>query len=408
MSRTMIEGQWIDAQGQGWGGVAVEDGRITDLLPARDGNPHWLLPAPVDLAWHPGALEGQGADTLRAELTAAIRCGVADVAVEPDTRPVLDDPAAVALLPRGAGMARAHPIGALSEQLEGQALSRMASLKEAGVRCVGMALAPVRDSNVLRRALQYARSMDLTVMLHPQDASLTHGGVAHAGKVATRLGLKGIPVAAETAGLARDLALVADTGCRVHFCRISSARAVEMIAQAKADGLPITADAAIAHLFLTDHDLMGFNPNLHLRPPLRDQSDRDALRQGLADGTLDAIVSQHTPLGRGAKTAPFPMSTPGAATLDAWLPLCAKLVQEGILTQARLHALIAENPARILGLEPRGLKPGQQADCLLFDPRAEWLHEPEHCHSHAGNPAFHQWPMTGRVRQLWLAGQAVL
>ncbi len=408
MSTQAIHGLCVDSQGQTHGGVQVEDGRISAWLPAGPDTREWLLPAPVDLAWHPGALEGQGADSLRHELAAALRRGIADVAVEPDTRPVLDDPAAIALLPRAPDLARVHPIGALTEQLEGEALSRMASLKEAGVRCVGMALHPFRDSNVLRRALQYARSMGLTVMLHPQDASLTEGGVAHAGKVASRLGLKGIPVAAETAGLARDLALVADTGCRVHFCRISSARGVEMIAQAKADGLPVTADTTIAHLFLTDHDLMGFNSHLHLRPPLRDQNDRDALRQGLANGTLDAIVSQHTPLGRGAKTAPFPMSTPGAATLDAWLPLCARLVQEGLLTQARLQAVIAENPARILGLEARSLAPGNRADCLLFDPQAEWLHEPEQCLSRAGNPAFQRWPLSGQALQLWLDGRPVL
>ena len=397
-----IDGFWIDDQGKARGGVSIRNGHIEQGLPATRQRDVWLLPAPVDLAWHVGALDGEGGPRLRQQLHEGLRHGVADVAIEPDCRPVLDDPAAIQLLPQDPTLPVVHPLGALTERLQGQALSRMAALKEAGVRCVSMALQPVSDSNVLRRALQYARSMELTVLLHPQDACLSAGGVAHAGKVATRLGLRGIPVAAETAGLARDLALVADTGCRVHFSRLSSAAGVEMIRQAKSQGLPVSADVAISHLYLCDHDLMGFNANLHLRPPLRDEQDRKALREGLADGTLDAIVSQHTPLGRGAKTAPFPMTAPGAATVAAWLPLAARLVEEKVIDLPRLYALIATNPARILGLPARRLTPGAEGHCLLLDSRAEWLHPQE------GNSAFAGWPLQGRVLQLWRHGQALL
>ncbi len=376
-----------------------------------------VAPGLVDLAARlrePGQ-EHEG--MLESELAAAAAGGVTSLVCPPDTDPVLDEPGLVEMLKfraRKLSRCRLFPLGALTRELKGATLTEMAELTEAG--CVGFSQAdvPLADTLVLIRALQYAATYGYTVWLRPQDAALGRG-VAASGAVATRLGLSGVPVVAETIALHTILELVRATRARVHLCRLSSAAGVALVRAAKAEGLPVTADVSINSLHLTDVDIGFFNPDMRLVPPLRQGADRDALRAGLADGTLDALVSDHNPVAEDAKNLPFGEAEPGATGLELLLSLALRWGRDAGLPLHTALARVTCDPVRILGDAVGSLAgsagrlvEGGVADLCVFDPAEEWALKPGMLASQGQHTPFafaHTgMALPGRVRFTLVAG----
>lgn len=355
--------------------------------------------------------------TLETEMEAAMAGGITSLAIPPDTDPVLDEPGLVEMLKfraRKLSRCRLYPLGALTRGLQGLVLTEMGELTEAG--CVGFSQVdrPMGDTAALLRALQYAATCGATVWLRPVDAWLA-GGVAAQGAVATRLGLTGQPALAETIALATIFELVRATGARVHLCRLSSAAGVALLRAAKAEGLPVTGDVSINSLHLTDVDIGFFNPDMRLVPPLRQQADRDALRAALADGTLDALVSDHNPVADDAKQLPFGEAEPGATGLELLLSLALRWAQDSGLPPATALARVTCDPVRVLGEAIGSLAgsagrvvEGGVADLCLFDPEAEWQVTPEALASQGKHTPFafaHTgMRLPGRVRATLVAG----
>lgn len=339
----------------------------------------WLMPAAVDLAAR-FREPGQSHKTRFAqEARTALATGIGTVTLPPDTLPPLDSPAMVDRL-RGIAARcpgpRVRVLGAMTVGLKGEALAEMSALKRAG--CVGFsqAHAPLKNARVARRALEYARGLDLPLHIAAQDHALANSGCAHEGPVATRLGLPSIPAAAEVAAMQMWLSLVEDTGGRVHFCRLSTARGAELLTAAQAQGLAVTADVAAHQLFMTDDDVDGFNAMAHVIPPLRSRADRQALRETLQRGNISAICSDHQPHEADAKINPFPMTAPGISALETLLPLTLQLVHDGVLTPLQAAARLSAGPAAILGETPIRIEAGRSADLLLIDPDRHWTLDP--------------------------------
>ncbi len=348
--------------------------------------------------------------TLESEMAAAVAGGVTSLACPPDTDPPLDEPGLVQMLrhrARSLNQAHVHPVGALTVGLRGAELTEMGELAEAGCVAFSQAEAPLADTQVLLRAMQYAATFGHKVWLRPQDPHLARGGVAHDGEIATRLGLPAIPAAAETIALATIFALVRETAVRVHLARLSTAEGVELVRAAKAEGLPVTCDVAVHHLHLCDVDIGWFDPQAHLVPPLRGTRDRAALRAGLADGTIDLVCSDHTPVDDDAKQLPFAEAAPGATGLELLLPLTLKwAAREGVSLGDAL-ARITLHPARVLGLDAGHLGIGHVADVCIFDPSAHWTVEPCALRSQGKNTPFLGLEVPGRVRTTLVGGQVV-
>jgi dihydroorotase len=348
--------------------------------------------------------------TIASESRAAASGGITTLCCPPDTIPVIDTPAVTELIRLRAettGLTRIVTLGALTRGLAGEQLSEMAALKKAGCIGVSNALKPLASPLVVRRAMEYAATFDLTVFLHADDHWLSNGGCAHEGRVATRMGLPGIPEAAETAAVARDLALVQQTGVRAHFCHLTSGRAVRMVARAQYDGLPVTADAAIPYLYLSEVDVSDFNTQCHLIPPLRTVEDRQGLREALRLGTLSAVCSDHQPHEPDAKLGPFPSTEPGVSGLDSLLPLALQLVHDQVLPLSDLLQRLTHGPAAILGLPVGTLATGATADICIFDPERTWVLDAGTMRSNGLNTPFLGWEMKGRVIHTVLAGRLV-
>jgi dihydroorotase len=348
--------------------------------------------------------------TLESEMHAAVAGGVTSLACLPDTDPPLDEPGLVEMLKhraRSLNQARVYPLGALTQGLRGERLTEMAELTEAGCIAFTQADAPIIDTAVLMSALQYASTFDYPVWLRPQEHFLARGGVAHDGQVATRLGLGAIPVSAETIAIATILHLMRDTEARVHFCRISSAAGLAMLREARAQGLKVTCDLSIHHLHLSEMDIGYYDSNCHLVPPLRSQRDRDALRAGLRDGTIDALCSDHTPVDEDAKQLPFAESDAGATGLELLLPLTLKWGEESAVPLAAALARITSEPARILGIDAGRLTVGGHADLCVFDPDCYWRIDDQSLRSMGKNTPFFKWELRGRVRYTLVEGQIV-
>ena len=409
------------------GDLAIEAGRIVAVgsVPAGfssqqtvDATGCIVAPGLVDLCARlrePG-FEHEG--MLASEMAAAMAGGVTSLVCPPDTDPVLDEPGLVEMLKFRAEklhQARLFPLGALTRGLQGQVLTEMAELTEAGCIGFGQAESAVVDTQVLQRALQYAATYGYTVWLRPQDPYLGKG-VAASGPLATRLGLSGVPVAAETIALHTLFALMRSTGARVHVCRVSSAAGVELIRQAKAEGLALTCDVSINSLHLTDHDIGYFDSRARVQPPLRQQRDRDALVAALADGTIDALVSDHAPVEGDAKALPFAEAEPGASGLELLLSLALKWGDAQGLTLAQSLAVVTHRPAQVLGASLGAavtglgqLTVGGAADVCVFDPQAQWRVTPEALRSQGKHTPFafeiSGMSMTGRVRATVAGGQ---
>jgi len=348
--------------------------------------------------------------TLESEMQAAVAGGVTSLVCPPDTDPPLDEPGLVEMLKfraRSLNQARVFPLGALTQGLQGERLTEMAELHDAGCVAFSQGDAAVNDKQVLMRALEYASTFGFAVWLRPQDPALSRGGVAHDGEVATRLGLPGIPACAETVALAAILILARDTGARLHLCRLSTAEAVEMVRQAKRMGTAVTCDVAAHHVHLTEMDLGYFDSNCNLVPPLRGLRDRDALRAGLADGTVDAICSDHAPLDEDAKQVPFAEAEPGATGLELLLPLTLKWAREERLSLPAALARVTSAPLSILGHHVPALHPGQPADLCVFDPETWWRVEPGALYSQGKNTPLLGLELQGRARFTLVGGEVV-
>jgi dihydroorotase len=345
-----------------------------------------VAPGLVDLAARLREPGHEHEGMLESELNAAAAGGVTSLVCPPDTDPTLDEPGLVEMLKfraRKLSLCRLFPLGALTRGLKGETLTEMVELTEAG--CVGFSQAEVavQDTQVLQRAMQYAATHGYAVWLRPQDGSLGRG-VAASGAVATRLGLSGVPVAAETIALHTLFELMRVTGARVHLCRLSSAAGVELLRQARREGLPVTADVSINSLHLTDVDIGYFNPSMRLTPPLRQGRDRDALRAALADGTLDCLVSDHTPVEQDAKMLPFGEAEPGATGLELLLSLALKWGEQQGVGLLPTLARVTSDPVRVLGdalgslaSSAGRLVEGGVADVCVFDAAATWRVTPD-------------------------------
>ena len=345
--------------------------------------------------------------TLESEMRAAAAGGVTSLACPPDTDPPLDEPGLVEMLKfraRSLPGSRVYPVGALTWKLKGERLTEMAELHEAGCVAFSQADTPVLDTQVLQRAMDYAATFDFPVWLRPRDPHLIKDGVAHDGAVAARLGLPGIPVLSETIAIATILLLVRETGARVHLCRLSSREAIDMVRRAKHDGLPITCDVNVHHLHLTEMDLADFNPNCHLYPPFRSQRDREAIRQAVAEGVIDAVCSDHAPVDDDAKERPFQEAEPGATGLELLLPLTLRWGKEMGLGLSQTLDFVTRRPAGILGVDAGHLGEGAPADLCIFDAEAWWEVSRGSLRSLGKNSPFLGMEVPGRVRYTIIDG----
>jgi dihydroorotase len=399
--------------------VALADGKVLAIgsTPADfradrtlDAQGCLVVPGLVDLAARlrePG-YEHEG--MLESEMAAAVAGGVTSLVCPPDTDPVLDEPGLVEMLKfRAEKMqsARLFPLGALTRGLAGEVLTEMAELTEAGCIGFGQADIPLGNTQVLQRALLYASTFGYTVWLRPQDRDLGKG-VAASGPLATRLGLAGVPVAAETIAIFTIVELMRGTGARVHLCRLSSADGVALVRAAKAEGLPLSCDVSINSLHLADTDIGYFDSRARLNPPLRQQRDRDALSAGLADGTIDALVSDHTPVEADAKTLPFAESEPGATGLELLLPLALQWGEQSGAGLARAIEVVSAAPAKLIGVEEAGrLSPGLAADLCVVDPALEWQVRPEALRSQGKHTPFGGYALRGQARFTLVGGRLV-
>ena len=348
--------------------------------------------------------------TLESEMLAAVAGGVTSLVCPPDTDPVLDEPGLVEMLKRRADalhQSRVYPLGALTVGLKGDRLSEMVELTEAG--CVGFfnANQPIINTNTLCRAMQYAATYGYTVWLRAEDTHLANHGVAHDGEVATRLGLAGIPVSAETVMIATITILMRETGAKVHLARLSSRLGTDAVRAAKVDGLPITCDVGIHHLLLTDRDIGYFDSQYRFAPPLRSPADRDALSRAVIDGTIDAICSDHTPHDDDAKNVPFGEALPGSTGLELLLPLTLKWAERAGVPVTFALKKISSDPARLLGLATGSLAIGAPADICIFDPKAYWAVTAQTLRSQGKNSPYLRRELEGRVSHTVVDGKLV-
>ena len=369
----------------------------------------FVIPGLVDLAAHlrePG--QTHKAD-IASETCTATRSGITTLCMPPDTHPVIDETAVVELISRKtkqSAQCKVVTLGALTAGLKGERLSEMVTLKDAG--CVGVSNArkPLTSSLVMQRAFEYAATHNITVHVEANDPWLG-SGCAHEGAVAARLGLPPISTAAETAAIAHHLELMGDSGVRVHFGRLSCARSVDMINQARDRGLFVSADVAAHQLHLTEQDIAGFNSNCHVLPPLRSQRDMEALRLGIKNNIITAICSDHQPHDRDAKLAPFPTTEPGISALETLLPLTLKLVTEGHIDITTAIASLTCNPAHILGIDAGTLGVGKAADICIINMETEWTFDANEMQSRGKNTPFSGWHFNGQVVHTLVDGKLV-
>ena len=416
--RTLIRGGRVIDPGSGMDGVAdvlIEDGLIKEIghdfraseACVIDASERWVIPGLVDLS---ARLREPGLEykaTLKSELAAALAGGVTSLVCPPDTDPALDEPALVEMLTRRAvslGMTKVYPLGALTRGLAGDALTEMIQLAEAG--CIGFSQAntPIKNTTVLLRALEYAHTVHQSVWLAPVDAYLGRGGVAASGAVATRLGLAGIPVLTETVALLTIFELVRASGCHVHITRLSSAKGIDLMRQARAEGLPVTCDVSANHVHLTDTDIGFFDTNYRLEPPLRSQRDRSAIAAGLIDGTIDAICSDHTPVDDDAKQIPFGEAEAGATGLELLLSLTIKWGNDAGLSPLAFLAPITSAPARLLGIAAGSISPGAPADLCIVDGKDYWTVSHTSLISQGKNTPFDGFELPGVVSATLVGG----
>ncbi len=346
---------------------------------------------------------------IASETKAAAAGGITTLCCPPDTAPIIDTPAVVELIHQKSeqsGKAKVVCLGALTHGLEGERLAEMYSLKEAGCIGVSNAMHAIQNTEVMRRAMEYAVTCDMTVFLQPEDPWLG-GGAMHEGAYSTRMGIPPIPSTAETVAIARELLLIEATGARAHFMRLSSASSVDMIRNARKRGLRVTADVSIHQLHFTDKNVENYNSLCHVKPPFRHHSDKEQLIAGIKDGTITAICSDHQPHDHDDKTAPFSATEPGVSALDVLLPLALKLVNDKQASLKTVIKAMTATPAKILGLESGTLTEGAAADLCIFDPEKSWTVTEKALISEGKNTPTLGWEMKGKVTNTILNGRLV-
>jgi dihydroorotase len=398
--------------------VLIEDGRIAALEPPGVISPEGrrvidaqgLVAAPglIDMHVHLREPGEEYKETIETGTAAAARGGFTAVACMPNTRPVNDSAAVTRYILDQAGAkghARVYPVGAISVGSRGEVLSEYADLKAAGAVAVSDDGWPVMNSLLMRRALEYARTFELPVISHAEDLLLRADGVMHEGRVSVRLGLAGIPAAAEEVMIYRDLRLARLTGGRLHIAHVSTAGAVAIIREAKAGGLNVTAETAPHYFSLTDEAVLGFDTHAKVNPPLRSEWDRLAVIEGLADGTLDAVASDHAPHSVLEKDLEFAAAAFGLIGLETSLGLTLRLVHAGEISLGRAVALMSTNPARILGVPGGTLAVGSPADITLIDLHQEWTVDVNTFASKSRNCPFQGWTLQGKAVVTILGGK---
>jgi dihydroorotase len=381
----------------------------------------WILPGLVDLHVHLREPGEEGKETIATGARAAAAGGVTTVVAMPNTKPVCDSASVARFVQaraREAGFARVLPAGSITRGSKGEALADMAELKEAGCVCVTDDGLPVMSAGVMRRALEYARDLDLPVMVHAEDLTLSAEGCMNEGAVATRLGLPGIPAAAEVVMVERDLLLAEMTGAHLHVAHVSAAGSVRAIRQAKARGVRVTAEATPHHFTLTDEAVAGmpaalgpavesYDTHAKMNPPLRAESDRQSIVGALNDGIIEAIATDHAPHGPLDKQVEFIHAMNGIVGLETSLALTLALVRAGGLPLARAVERLTAGPARAFGLPYGTLAAGAPADAIVVDPEREWKVDPLRFFSKSRNSPFTGWTLRGRVLRTYVAGKLV-
>lgn len=400
--------------------IHIENKQVIALGPAPEGfladqvidaSDQLVFPGIIDMSARLREPGEEHKATIETETNAAAASGITTLICNPDTAPAIDTPAVWELIKRCAirqNKTRILATAALTQDLKGEHLSEMAALKQAGCVAVGNAEHPLKSTLIERRALEYASTFDIPVVLRPEDRHLRAGGCVHEGAVSTRLGLPGIPSAAETVAVARDLALAEHTHAKIHFRALSTAEAAKMLHRHKpTTNSQISADVAIHQLHLTEMDVDGFNSLCHVNPPLRTLADREGLREAIANGTIEAICSDHQPHEPDAKLAPFPETESGISGLETLLPLTMKLVDEKVLDISTAISCLTAGPARILGLPYGNLGVGCIADVCVYNPAIIWQLETSKMLSKGHNSPFAGWEFSGAVSHTIYQGQLV-
>lgn len=406
--------------------VVVDEGRIKAVGPdigkrfaaenpaeavrTVDAKGCWVTPGLVDIHVHFREPGHEYKEDISSGLKAAAAGGFTAVCAMPNTKPVNDTRAITEMMmarARAAGGSKLYPIAAMTKGLKGEALTEMADLKDAGAVGVSDDGLCVMNAAVMRRVMEYAHTFDMLVSQHCEDHHLTAGGQMHEGKISTQLGLGGWPRVAEDVIVARDILLAELTGARYHVAHISSARSVELVREAKARGLNVTAEVTPHHLMLTDEALLGYDTSCKVNPPLREESDRKALREALADGTIDCIATDHAPHSELEKDCEFSAASPGMIGLETTIPVLLELVRDGSLTVMRFIESLTSDPVRIAKLPGGSLAEGEPADITVIDPDLRWTVEPSSLCSRSTNTPFLHREVTGAIRATIVDGQMV-
>lgn len=378
-----------------------EDAQVIDVSDC------WVVPGLIDMHVHLREPGEEYKEDIISGTRAAAAGGFTGVVCMPNTKPVNDNASVTAkILERAAqGYARVYPVGAVSKGSKGESLAPFGELKEAGAVAVSDDGLPVHDSQLMRRAMEYATDHQLTVISHSEEMSLAMNGVMNEGVVSTRLGLKGIPVAAEAIMVYREIALAEYTGKPVHIAHVSSAMSVDLIRSAKARGVKVTAETAPHYFTLTDEAVQEYNTNAKMNPPLRTEADRKAILTALADSTFDAIATDHAPHSQLEKEVEFDLAANGIIGLETSVPLTLALVREGVIDAKRFVELLSVNPARILGVQGGSLTSGNPADVTVIDPEMNFDYNEESVVSKSRNSPFFGWPMKGRAVHTMVGGR---
>jgi len=396
--------------------ILVENGKISSMgtnliapgAEVIDAAGKLVVPGLVDMHVHLREPGYEAKETVETGTLAAVKGGFTSVACMPNTDPVADNPSVIEFIlsrARAAGNAKVYPVAAITRNSRGKELAPMAELKEAGAVAFSDDGRPVTDAAVMRRAMEYASMLGMPVISHCEDVDLAGGGVMHEGSVSTMLGLKGIPASAEEIMVARDVILAGETGCHLHVAHVSTAGSVQIIRAAKARGIKVTAEAAPHHFTLTHDAVQGYDTYAKVNPPLRTAADVEAIKEGLADGTIDVIATDHAPHTVEEKDVEYDLAPFGLVGLETAVGLVwSRLVRPGILTPEQAIAKMTVNPARILGINAGALQVGSPADITVIDPDKEWKVRPELFASKGRNTPFTGYKLTGQVEMTVVNG----
>jgi dihydroorotase len=396
------------------GDLWVKDGVIIDpqIINCEDAIVYnvegcWVVPGLIDIHVHLREPGEEYKETIETGCQAAAAGGFTAVACMPNTVPVNDNSSVTRFICEQAATcaARVYPVGAVSQGSQGERLAEYGEMKAAGVVALTDDGRPVIDSRLMRRAMEYASSHELMIMSHAEEISLSRDGCMHEGEISTRLGLRGIPAAAESIMVFREIALAELTGARLHISHVSTEQALVLIGHAKARGIKITAETAPHYFTLTEEAVLGYNTNAKMNPPLRTEKDRQAIRAALKNGLLDAIATDHAPHSVLQKEVEFNLAANGIVGLETSLPLSLALVRDGIIDPARLVQLMSCAPAAILGVAGGSLHVGAAADVTVIDPEKQFTFVAEKCCSKGRNTPFDGWDLQGKAVLTLLAGK---